>query len=894
MSEISTLSPGIVSDKYDDQYFLKIYGFYIQSKQFTYEIFPDGIIFRAKENITFEPFQMKKCELLIYISIPLIETSYFLDQNLYFSQACECLAGMYLVDGFLIMLLNNQPKTVTPGTDVFYISFNQSKKIQMVPVPVPPNLLKEKFNNLSDITQFSVQRNVDRFMAGYLLPAFNHTQRCSDPFLHGPRCFCKDSIAQVTSLETDQANSDLISKKFEAYYPYQNYGPLEKEKGEKGNKTASLTDILEFPNVGTRQNALDSLIFAQALHKHLGILQPRDVKNCQERDVFLGKIYNNLSNNCLVKGFVLKQGLLYKEEVLCERGNTFTFFKLAVPASLAKVICSQYHVVKQGIHLSRIAMKKLFSNLFYCKEIDQVVDQLYFSCGSCMLSSPADKIVRIGKSRTINPAIYHVGSLWFVDTCHLVPDNYNKYKCLAIFVENCTGFMTSYPLRNIDSNSTSQALTAFLSFYFPEFIATDFGSEYQGRFSELLKQYKIEHLGKPRSSNQNALSENMVRMVRKELLALVNSQLPAGRTNWPLLIPQLNFKINMLRSRNSIFSRKMMFFSPLHYCNFNSIGAMSGEVSAELALLHRLTLFRLLEIRKLSLSKLHDKKNKVQNFCNGQIVTFNRHHSQAPTQQRSKALSVTQPVCYKIQRIFEDNKTCRAINLLDGSYGTLHLKDLRPLYPNDLIGISLQTSNFLNLTADTHTRHRYRKQYSGLQTNIFDENVARDLVEPQWGGEGEVTGDEETGESSNVNNMTTCKTPSHCIPSLSENLASNLKGIIKHKIDNFQKYSLYDLTESEYRAYKAALLLHQQLGNVLNDKQLYVLSHELDCASNKFFNKNIPVDNSKSVSDKRVQFLEEGKEQTNEKMRLYCYTLRALTTRIKYCVSGRELTHWDN
>ena len=650
-------------------------------------------------------------------------------------------------------------------------------------------------------------------------------------------------IDNLTAIFQHSHVSD-IKTMFQKYSDYAECNLLTKIENESLNeKSRAKLNQLLLSNFIFRNNEL-----SQAQLEHL-----------QNRDSVICSIKEKL-NRGKANSYTLIHGLLYYSN---ENVDNQKLLKLVLPELLAILLFKSYHVIgRTAAHLNPKQMIRLLETIFKIPNAETLATNVYKGCLVCIRNQPRLKLKSIGKTRTYIEMNCKIGDYWFSDVCYLPQSAgiFGKtYQAAILFVEALSGYITCYPVRQINSTATLESFKSLLSFYpFVQVIATDAGPEYSKYFTEFCQKMNILHAtSRPGVSNPQSQVEVSIRLIKEMLTTLTNQTSNTQRLNWPeyLFYALQNVNSNILYQ--SKLSRKALFFSPLH----TQYVPAQLDQNDEIINYHIKNYSDFIRLKQRTLGRLSKKFSR--DFRVGQIVKLVKADFEQSTQNESRALISPSTEYYKIIKILPGSLSYICLNLENGSRRTLSHDNIRSLSLLDLSGIKFDSSDLFKDIAINRTNTQYKKLNRGLILSKQDEETAQQ----EW-----------RRDETNVN----------CLSIFSVS-------ILKIKQQGSVIFDKYKLSYVAMEAILRAIYICEELGIPLTSFQKQFKSQNFIKESLQRLQNYIPSENleylmRRKKQTKKVRFQDDSLDKQQSRTR-NIYTLGARLKALQFSCSLEEMKY---
>ena len=142
---------------------------------------------------------------------------------------------------------------------------------------------------------------------------------------------------------------------------------------------------------------------------------------------------------------------------------------------------------------ARTPLGPIFNTRFYTPNSHKMVKQILQGCVICRLNRNVYKRHTSGEHRKFQNDLT-VGAIWCCNVAHL-PRSKNGFKCVLLFSERVTSYISGIALKNITSSTVSQAFKIFMTIFPPlNEIQSDFGPEFSKIWTEVCTKYGVTHI----------------------------------------------------------------------------------------------------------------------------------------------------------------------------------------------------------------------------------------------------------------------------------------------------------------------------------------------------------------------------------------------------------------
>ena len=469
-------------------------------------------------------------------------------------------------------------------------------------------------------------------------------------------------------------------------------------------------------NYSSQREKIGQVLLSQNLIKNNGIFSPKLIKEVQKEDKTLNLICQDLERGgqkYVNKAFTLENGILYKEAWVFDK----RVLKLAIPDHLAEYVIDNFHRVK-GMHYPTKQISKIFQTNFYSPNHMKIISKIGRQCSICQLCQRNYKKKSVGQQRTFENNI-NPGEIVVADVCYMNRDQFN-YKYIMLFVCRLTSYACSVPMKELNANTSAEALRTYLSMYpAMKVLQVDGDGSFSSAFEETCNQHQIFLKTKlPKSAQTNSTAEVCIRDV-KNLMTKITSQ-NNGRKAWSRYLSLCMQAFNKRHVYNCKVSRANLFLSPFFHNNLNYIFSppefLPQGYNEGLIKFQRLSFDELNSKRKASLHKLHQKITSPASFIlkPGQVLTDNTSKDERETVDGSKALIPGSLKLYKVLQVHEGGQGALVKNLHTGQIKTVNVENLRSLSIPDMLDISIDPkhafSDLLKESRDLNLHGKYVPQ----------------------------------------------------------------------------------------------------------------------------------------------------------------------------------------
>ena len=438
-----------------------------------------------------------------------------------------------------------------------------------------------------------------------------------------------------------------------------------------------------------------------------GEIRPIVIKRLQQTDKDLKEAFIKVKDtDKLERGkkdqFHLINGLLHRRVYisydLSKRKDYIDV--LVCPSILLRYIVDNVH--KQVfVHPDVDQLTNLVSPFVYHPKLDKIVQDICDNCVICIFKNRKLGPNMTGRERSHDEA--EPGEILFLDHGVSLPKTQSgKYTSVLVCVDANTQHVMAYPNVRPSSSQVIKSLRSYFGHYNPpRVVKMDRG----GAFTAKETQVFLNSCGvsfdytSPQRPKGN-LAELGVGLVKRGLQKYAS--LPGQRYKWDKHLFKVLFDINNTRfpARDSLTTRRSLFFSPRHYGPLNVIMSESLEED-ELKTLSD----QMLERRRLYLEKRRGqhKDSAVTNpYRKGEFVIYTRHSPliQDKDKDNVSALRPKTSLLHAIVGIHSPTEV-ELLNVLDGTVTTVTVDQLRmPSFRE----ISLLTSQ------DVMSLHKFLKK----------------------------------------------------------------------------------------------------------------------------------------------------------------------------------------
>ena len=567
-----------------------------------------------------------------------------------------------------------------------------------------------------------------------------------------------------------------------------------------------------------QKNILNNLLLGSSLAKSNGIFNTELLAKEQALDYL--NIFESLKdiNSPHHENFLIKKGCLYKKSIIF--GNVH--LRLVLSDNLTKDIVNRLHCQK-NFHISNGKLTALFNQTFFNKNISKWVKSAQLGCLVCKFYKRIHKRKISGDKRTFNQG--KPGENFTCDIGYMNKSN-KGHKYLLIFVDNASGYIISYPLKNLDARSCAEKLSQFLChFPAPNSLSCDGDHVFGSEFLALATQHGILlRTAVLRRSQGQSTAEKGIRDYRNLLQKIIATN---GRDKWCEFLSLTSQIYNCVAPYNMPMSKAALFLGPIYFHKYFAL--IAKDFTCDLFSSQQQALNHLGQKRAKALEKLFNNiGNCKQDLKVGSICTDEFSKDDLETLNGSRALLPTAKNVYKILEFFPNKLSVKIKNLKNGTILNKSIQHLRRIKVEEIADITL------NLNPEQMFKEvpEARKNIMNISTEVVTED---DLQYPN-----------------NENSNHTLRSGSVYLVQQKEQKLEikSLKPILKKTKQVPLRVKLEFIDDSTLEAVKNALWLKRSLYG-LNSQEIELLRFKVLNSLNRY---NIPNKVNKSKSKKKVQF----------------------------------------
>ena len=275
-------------------------------------------------------------------------------------------------------------------------------------------------------------------------------------------------------------------------------------------------------------------------------------RELQEADPSLRKSFAAAAGemNSAGAGFIMKDGLLYRQWTLRNRAADMTTDQLVVPAQCRAQIIRIAHSIPLAGHMGRDKTTNRILHRFYWPTLYKDVAEFCRSCQECqkargqkMRRAPLIPLPIVGEAfRRI--AMDIVGPL---------PRSRAGNRYVLVVCDYATRYPEAVPLRSIEAERIAEELIQIFSRVgIPREILTDQGSNFMSRLlAEVYRMLQIQGL---RTSPYHPQTDGLVERFNQTLKTLLRKSATTDGKDWDKLLPYLLFAYREVPQASTGFS----------------------------------------------------------------------------------------------------------------------------------------------------------------------------------------------------------------------------------------------------------------------------------------------------------------------------------------------------
>ena len=479
-------------------------------------------------------------------------------------------------------------------------------------------------------------------------------------------------------------------------------------------------------SLATHAQQLDRIILSQKLILNQNIFQPQMIRDLQLDCEFCSNIIELLESN------MAPQQIKNKFEIINKMLYNITFiyekkvYRLVLPNHICQAVLESMHRDNQ-MHYNSAQICKLFSLNFYNTSTMDIAKKVYRACTACQLLKRNYKRRFVGSRRTeadnLTPGAHLVCDVAYM------PRDKHGFKFCIMFVCRLTGYLVSFPMKTLTSQSCADSLHKYLcAFPAPQSIACDGDGSFSAVFSKLCNDNNIFlRTNIPRSSNTVGAAECSIRDFRTIAIRIAH-QTTKGRACWSGLLPLILNSFNSRPPYNLPLDRKHLFLSPF----FNSeIGFLFNHPTASNVLngdgvdLVKSCHVEINKKRQEALKNLNAKMGKPSGYKlqPGQILTESLSKQDRQIIDGSAGLSPGPQNLFKVLEVMSGGQAAHCINLRTGVKMTHSVNNLQPLDINNLLELYIHPNySFQDIWDQSRCKNLYGKAKPADTQNVSSES----------------------------------------------------------------------------------------------------------------------------------------------------------------------------